>query len=255
LSAAPPSRPPPKPWLRPELVASWREIVGFLFVLLIPFVVMSAFAASHGSKKRYMQIFLSDHSLLLNGAAEAGLLGLALVFLHLRGWTPADLRIRPTLISSLQGLGLAPVTLVANSLVVFTCFGLLFLAQSQYHDFAGFLLSHNPQLQNLHVEHLSWTVLISSMVLNAFLEEIICTAYAFTQFASKLGALPAILLTVVLRAACHTYQGGVHAFGIGAVFLIFTLWYWRTRNLWTLIFAHAVIDLASLSAIKLLVHH
>ena len=242
------------PFLRSELVASWREIGAVLFLLLVPFVGMSAWAASRGSEHRYVQTFLSDRTLLLNGALESAILGLALVYLQWRGWRPADLRIRPTFWSSLQGMALAPLTLAANATVVFALFFLSFFFQHRYSTFLPYILAHNPDLQHLHAGQLSWPVLIVAMILNAYLEEIVCTAYAFNQFAAKNGPIFALFLTVGLRAACHTYQGAIHALGIGAVFLIFTLWYWRTRNLWTLIFAHALIDLGSLSAIKLLSH-
>ena len=243
-----------EPLLRPELVASWREIAGVLLVLLAPFVALSAIGASRGSQNHFVQTFLSDRALLLNGAAEASILGLGLVYLHWRGWKPADLHIRPGLWSSLHALGLAPLSLLANTVVVFCSFALLFLCQSRYHSFLAFILASSPQMTHLHAENLSWIVLISAMILNAYLEEILCTAYAFNQFAARLGPRLGVGLTVLLRMGCHTYQGVVHAIGIGAVFLVFTLWYLRTRNLWTLILAHALIDFSSLGALKLLTH-
>jgi membrane protease YdiL (CAAX protease family) len=242
------------PFLRPSLIAPWREIAAVLLVLLAPFVALSAFGASHGSQNHFVQSFLSNRALLLNGATEASILGLGLVYLHWRGWTPADLCIHPGLWSTLQAFGLAPLTLFANGLVVFALFLVLFLHQHRYPTFLQFIFASSPQMAHLHAQDLSWIVLIAAMVLNAFLEEIICTAYAFNQFAAKLGPAPGVLLTVLLRMACHTYQGFVHAAGIGAVFFIFTLWYLRTRNLWTLIFAHALIDFSSLGAVKLLSH-
>jgi membrane protease YdiL (CAAX protease family) len=142
----------------------------------------------------------------------------------------------------------------ANGIVVFALFWLLFMQAPGAHGpapFAAYVVAHSPRLKDLHAGQLSWPVLIVAMILNAFLEEIICTAYAFCQFAARNGPAFAVLLTVVLRAACHTYQGAVHACGIGAAFLIYALWYWRTRNLWTLIVAHAVLDLTSLSAVKI----
>jgi membrane protease YdiL (CAAX protease family) len=239
-------------WLRPELVASWREIAGVLFFLLAPFAGMSAWAASRGSQARYVQHFLSDHALLLNGAIEAAILGLGVVYLHRRGWRPADLRIRPGFQSSLEGLGLVPLALVANTTVVFGLFVALFLTQKNEPNFLRFIVEQSPQLTHLQLGQLSWSVMIVAMVLNAFLEEIICTSYAFNQFAAKRGPLFALLLVVILRMACHTYQGPIHMLGIGAVFFVFGAWYWWRRNVWTLIFAHALIDLGSLSFVKLL---
>ena len=50
---------------------------------------------------------------------------------------------------------------------------------------------------------------------------------------------------------CHTYQGFVHMAGVGTLFLIYGLVYWRTRNLWILIFAHALLDICNVGALKL----
>jgi membrane protease YdiL (CAAX protease family) len=241
-----------QPWLRPELVASWREIAGVLFFLLAPFAGMSAWAASRGSQAHYVQHFLSDRALSLNGALEAAILGLGVLYLHRCGWRPADLRIRPGLLSSLESLGLLPLAFAANTTVVFGLFMVLFLTQKSEPNFLRFILEQSPQLTHLQLGQLSWSVLIVAMVLNAFLEEIICTSYAFNQFAAKRGPLFALLLVVILRMACHTYQGPVHMLGIGAVFFVFGAWYGWRGNVWTLIFAHALIDLGSLSLVKLL---
>jgi membrane protease YdiL (CAAX protease family) len=239
-------------WLRPELVASWREIAVVLFFLLAPFAGMSAWAAARGSQAHYVQHLLSDRALSLNGALESAILGLGLVYLHRRGWRPVDLRIRPGFLSSVESLGLMPLAFAANTTVVFGLLVVLFLTQKSEPNFFRFILEQSPQLTHLELGQLSWSVMIVAMVLNAFLEEIICTSYAFNQFAAKRGPLVALLLVVLLRMACHTYQGPVHMLGIGAVFFVFGAWYWWRRNVWTLIFAHALIDLGSLGAVKLL---
>jgi membrane protease YdiL (CAAX protease family) len=199
-----------------------------------------------------VQHLLSDRALLLNGLMEAAILGLGLLYLHRRGWRPADLRIRPGGLSSLEGLGLVPLAFAANTTVVFSLFVLLFFTQKSEPNFLRFVLELSPQMTHLELGHLSWGVMVAAMVLNAFLEEIVCTSYAFNQFAAKRGPLFALLLVVLLRMACHTYQGPVHMLGIGAVFFVFGAWYGWRRNVWTIVFAHALIDLASMSFLKLL---
>jgi len=93
------------------------------------------------------------------------------------------------------------------------------------------------------------------MFLNAYFEELTCTAYIFAQFAAKKGPLFALILTVALRMSCHTYQGVLSCLGIGAVFLVSGLWYWRTRNLWILILSHALLDIGSIGLVKLVGGH
>ena len=242
----------PRGRLRPELVGSWGEICGVLLVLLGPFIVMSTLASAHTVHANYMQVFLSDRALLLNMAAEAAILGLGLIYFRWRGWTVADLRIRPGFVSSVEGVIITPLTVVTNAFTVFSLFALVFLAQTRYPTFIQFVLANNVSLKSVHVGGVSWVVLIPAMILNAFLEEIICTSYMFRQFQAKGGVPFALALTVLLRMACHTYQGPVHALGIGTVFLIYGLWYWQRRNVWTLIFAHALLDIGMISIVKLI---
>jgi membrane protease YdiL (CAAX protease family) len=239
-------------WLRPELVASWGEFAGVLLVLLAPFIVLSAWGAWHGSAERYMQTILSDRRLLENGLIEAGLLGLGLVYLNRRGWKPADLRIRPGWVDTFLGFLLDPVTMVANSCVVVTLYLVWFAVQRGDGGFSHFVFSRNSEITQINAAQLSWTVGIAAMVLNAFYEEIICTSYAFNQIAARRGPAVALAVIVPLRMACHTYQGPVHMLGIGAVFFVFGLFYWWRRNVWMLIVAHALIDIGSLSLLKLL---
>ena len=243
-----------RPWLRPELVASWREIGVVLLVVIAPWLLSSALAAGHGSASHYFETFLSDRRLLLNLAAESSILGLLLVYLKWRGWQPPDLRIRPSVGSTAQGIALLPLALAVNGLTVFGLLWIFFLNQREYLSFYGYLMAHSPKPSMMHVENLSWPVLLVSLTVNAFLEEISCTAYLFAQLAAKRGPLFALCLVVPLRMLCHTYQGVVHMIGVGTLFLIYGLWYWRTRNLWTLIFAHALLDISNVGALKLAAH-
>jgi len=76
--------------------------------------------------------------------------------------------------------------------------------------------------------------------------------YAFNQWAQKFGAKSAFFLTLAFRMGVHIYQGSEHILQIGLWSIIFGLWYWKQGKLWPLILAHALIDLFSLSLIKIL---
>ncbi len=244
-----------EPWLRPTLVASWREIVLVILLLIGPAAWHSACAAWMGSSSHYISLLLTDSRMWSTGAKEGVMLAFFLVFLHWRGWKPADFRIQIGFWSSLQGLPLVLAMTLANLVTVSSTFFLLFKLQSKYAHFLPFVAASNGQVATMHDVVISWFPMISAMILNAFFEELICMGYIFNQLAMRLGPALALFITVLLRMSCHTYQGGVHVLGIGVVFLISGLWYWRTRNLWTLIFAHALLDIGMAAAVKLVFSH
>lgn len=248
--SASPDQPADSSWLRPALVASWKEFVLVLVIFIGPFVWRSDWSALYGSSHGFLQRLLSDSLLLSNSAIESGLLALFLAFLHWRGWTKTDFKIKVGGSSTPQGIGLAILMGLGNALTVLGALVVLFLLQNRYAQFVPFLAANTPTVEP-HSIHLSWMILLGSMILNAFFEELICIGYVFNQLAAKEGPRIALVLTVLVRMSCHSYQGFVHMLGIGAVFLITGLWYWRTRNLWPLIFAHALADSVSLALLKM----
>jgi membrane protease YdiL (CAAX protease family) len=240
---------PDSRWLRPELVASWREIAAVLVLATGLFAANSAWAAAHGSSGHYMTLILTNGRLLDNLALESALLGLLLLYLRRRGWTPRDLQIQPGMLGTLIGFPLLVVMMIANMVTVATLYLLAFCAQHQYASLLAFLTANGPHLEP-HSIQIGWTVLIVAVVFNAFFEEITCTSYMFSQFAAKRGPLFALLLTVLVRMGYHTYEGPIHMLGIGAVFLVVGACYWWTRNVWPLIVAHALVDLGSMAFLK-----
>jgi membrane protease YdiL (CAAX protease family) len=236
-------------WLRPELVASWREIIVVLALATGIFVASSGWAAAHGSSGRYFNLLLTNGRLLDNLALESAILGLFLLYLRRRGWSPADLRIQPGLVGTLTAFPLLLAMFAANMVTVTVAYVIAFCLQTKYATLLQFFTANAPHLE-LHSVHLSWIVLIVAVVFNAFFEEIICTSYMFNQFAAKRGPLIALLLTVIVRMGYHTYEGPLHVLGIGAVFLVVGACYCWTRNVWPLIVAHALVDLASMAALK-----
>ncbi len=236
-------------WLRPELVATWREIIVVLLLATGMFVASSGWAAAHGSSGNYFNLILTNSRLVDNLALESAILGLLLLYLRRRGWTPGDLAIRPGIIGTLIGFPLAAVMMLANMVTVATLFILAFCAQHRYASLLQFLTANSPHMEP-HSLHLSWIVLIVAVVFNAFFEEITCTSYMFNQFAARRGPFFALLLTVLVRMGYHTYEGPIHMLGIGVVFLVVGGCYWLTRQVWPLIVAHALVDLTSMAFLK-----
>jgi membrane protease YdiL (CAAX protease family) len=242
---------PRRTWLRPELMRPWWEIAAVLLVIIGYSSFSSGWQAWHGSSHRYTSELLTDNRMVRTLSTESGILGLLLIYLHRRGWRPADLKIRITWTGSAQGLLLLPAMIVANFVVVALGYTLLYSLQSHSRSFLSFVAANGPHLK-FHSIHVSWLAMIPALIFNGFFEEITTMGYAFCQFASRRGPLFALILTVLLRMSCHTYQGPVHALGIGAAFTVSGLFYWWTRNLWPLIFAHIVLDAISFGAIKLI---
>lgn len=240
-----------EPWLPPALVAPWYEIAAVVAVIIGYSSLASAWQAWHASDRNFIALLLTDNRMVRTIAMECAILGLLFVYLHRRGWRPIDLRIKPTRRSTGIGILLLPAMALANSLTVIAGFSILYFAQSHHERFLAFITSNGPHLK-FHSIHVSWLAVVPAVVLNGFFEEITCMAYAFNQFAAKRGPLFALVLIVLLRMSCHTYQGPVHALGIGAAFTVSGLIYWRTRNLWPLILAHIMADMLSFGAIKLL---
>lgn len=214
------------------------------------FLVFSFRAALHGSSHRYFTLLLTNTRMLDNLALESAILGLLLIYLRRCGWEPRDLRIKVGLLSTAASVPLGLGMMLANTLTVATLFLGLY-AFSHYPSLLSFLIANNPHLAR-HSVDITWPVLITGDIVNAFFEEILCTAYMFNQFAARIGPFAALLLTDIIRMGYHTYQGPVHMLGIGAVFLVLNGYYWWSRNLWTVILAHAVLDFISLGLVKVL---
>lgn len=236
-------------WLRPALVRSWGEFILVAAATLALFIRNSTVAALHGSSGHFMQTILADSRLGWYIVIESLLLAAFLLYLHWRGWKPADLRIRVGWLTTIAGLGLFLFCQVAVTFVIIALFTLLFMTQTTSHTFTGFLARMVPHIPP-HSLHVSWLAIIVAMIVNAFLEEITCMGYLFNQLAARRGPVVALIVTVFLRVSCHTYQDPVHLAGIAMLFTIYAAFYWYVRKLWPLIFAHLTLDIVSMSVLK-----
>jgi membrane protease YdiL (CAAX protease family) len=85
-----------------------------------------------------------------------------------------------------------------------------------------------------------WIVLLTGLV-NAVVEEFLWLAYGITAL-QRFGPWGAIVTSVGLRTAVHTYQGIFALIYILPLGLVFTIYYWRTRRVWPLVVAHVLHD-------------
>lgn len=99
----------------------------------------------------------------------------------------------------------------------------------------------------------SITMLVLAAVKNALLEEVIVVGYLMTRLRDGGWGMWAVIFTsALLRGTYHLYQGLGQAFGNVLMGVIFGWWYYRTRRLWPLIIAHALIDIVAFAGYALL---
>ena len=89
------------------------------------------------------------------------------------------------------------------------------------------------------------------MLLNPFFEELIVRAYVMTEIMELTGsALVAVLCSVVLQVSYHLYYGWMGALSLAFMFVVFAIYYARSRRALPIIVAHGIFDL--LAIIRLL---
>lgn len=239
-----------KPWLRPELVAPWWEVALVLGVMLGPFAYSSSRFALTNQSPDFISHMVSNPSFLRLIAIQGGLLAALFFYLRWRGWTPADFGIRMNWAGTLLAPVLAMAAAFAN-LVVAGTLKVLLVWQAHPNDFLQAWMAQAPHIPK-HSIVVAWSLIVVGSVVNAYLEELVFMAYGFNQFAAKRGPVFAIFAMALLRMLLHTYKGPVDMLGIAAFSFVFGAAYWYGRRLWPLIFAHAGIDLAAFSLLKVI---
>ncbi|MEW6129008.1 MAG: CPBP family intramembrane glutamic endopeptidase [Acidobacteriota bacterium] len=112
-----------------------------------------------------------------------------------------------------------------------------------YHLVTGKTL--NTAAQNLEVFKTSSSFFYFLYVLvNPFYEEIIARAFVMTEVKELFGkTYLAIASSVILQTSYHLYQGVSSALILFSLFLAFSLYYSKTRNITPIILAHFYFDL------------
>lgn len=87
-------------------------------------------------------------------------------------------------------------------------------------------------------------IILLSLV-NPIFEEVLEAGY-FIYALKRFGMWPAILASGMLRGILHIYQGSLGAIALFTFGVIFAAVYWRWRQLWPLIVAHALDDFLGL---------
>jgi membrane protease YdiL (CAAX protease family) len=105
---------------------------------------------------------------------------------------------------------------------------------------------HIPDTTQRNIEFVTaglsvWTLIL--ILINPVFEELIVRAYLITEVGSLTGsAVVAVAVSVVLQTSYHLYQGVVPAILYSALFLVFSIYYVKTRRILPVILAHFYFD-------------
>jgi membrane protease YdiL (CAAX protease family) len=93
--------------------------------------------------------------------------------------------------------------------------------------------------------------MFAAFLLNPWFEELIVRAYLMTEVRELTGSRTlAVALSVTLQTSYHLYYGWAIASSMGTGFLLFSIYYERTRRAVPIVIAHEVLDLLGLIALR-----
>jgi len=90
-------------------------------------------------------------------------------------------------------------------------------------------------------------MMVPFSLLNPFFEELIVRAYLMTEVSALTGSsVLAIILSVLVQTSYHLYYGWIGALTLSFQFLVFAIYFARTRKALPIIVAHGIFDLLAL---------
>jgi membrane protease YdiL (CAAX protease family) len=102
-----------------------------------------------------------------------------------------------------------------------------------------------PSIPGVGAAISAWAVLF--VFVNPFFEELIVRAFTISEILALTGSRAwAIAVSVGLQTAYHLYQGLPYALAAGVMFLVFSLYYVRSRRILPVIVAHFWFDFSAL---------
>jgi membrane protease YdiL (CAAX protease family) len=208
---------PPAEFVLVVLVCFWWGIGGSIVAML------SRFRGVRSSAP------FTDRGALTLVILELSSLAVTFWIARIRGWSFRSFGLRPTWRSTAAGV----LLLVA-------------LVSARY---VGALLANaiSPGAVRLLpvASHVSVPVLILTLAINPVFEEMIETAY-FVRSLERYGMWVAVLTSALFRTFLHAHLGVNAIVVVFPIGLIFGFVYWRRRQLWPLVVAHALFDLYAL---------
>jgi uncharacterized protein len=161
-------------------------------------------------------------------AFEVAATVLVATLLHRRGWRMGDFGFHVSGRATLAGVLLYAVSTIAYVLVYCALWA------------AG--LMEDWRTLSMY-EAAAPSLLLLFLLVNSCFEEVFVTGYIVEAWQSSSASM-AISVSAVVRLLYHTYQGPIALASVLPMGLIFAYAYYRWRNLWVLIVAHTVMNLA-----------
>ena len=177
----------------------------------------------------------SDSQLASLLVYEISILAALLGFLHLRGWTLAQLGLRVTIADTLIGVALA----VVGDLASVAAYWAIAVVWPQAADAMA-----STQIGS---QELSLWAVVAVSVVNPIFEETFVCGYVIAALKERPDPWTGINVSVTIRLLYHLYQGAAAAISIVPIGLLLGIWYARTGRLWPLIVAHALWDFLPLA--------
>jgi membrane protease YdiL (CAAX protease family) len=208
------------------LIRNLSPAAEFALVMFLGFGLSLLFQI--WSVARHEPIAFTNRLFLWSIIWELAILGIVLWIGHLRGWSIATFGSQISWKNTGAGFLLFIVVALAMAAI----------------DVPLTLIIH-AQDRQITASGVTLPFIILLSLVNPIFEEILEAGY-FIHALKRFGMWPAILASGLLRGILHMYQGTVGAIALFTFGLIFALVYWRWRQLWPLIVAHALDDFLGL---------
>lgn len=141
--------------------------------------------------------------------------------------------------------------------LLLTAYGFVFIVNiiiSIFSFLSGDQLSKLPQNIDIFSSGSISTLLILFLIVNSFFEELIVRAYLITEVEELTNSsILAVILCVVIQTSYHIYQGIIPLITIATIFLVFSIYYVRSKRIMPLVLAHTYLNLVSVILSRYLV--
>lgn len=213
-----------------QLVRTLSPATEFFIVVIGAFALpvwASIHYNIHGDPALALQI--SNEEVLLLVLQEMITLGCLAWFLSVRGWSAENFAAYPSWREIGEGLGLALASYAAWAVV-------------------WVVLSPAAAQVPAASSNLNWAAVLALCVINPLFEEVVLCAYMIPVLTRWRGTRTALKISLLVRLLFHTYQGLLGMLSVGIFGLFVSLFFARTRRLWPVVIAHALLDFAGLAS-------